>query len=225
MDQRARVVEDDLKGILRTRMALADKIDLLEQLVQDTVRGTRIAALETIDLARGKAVDFIECSARVLDPSVHAARRPWVMVGSAVAIGFLAGWIGQQRRRSGVYSYYPPKAHGAEVMRSQRQERLPSGVYPFYPARQEEPVDRPSNAQDRGQRRNRPWEGFAEARRQLCMLWDGLTKEWTDERTRLHNTALHMGRSFIRDLARIVGEGLIEQLDRSGSRRPGCRKS
>ena len=136
MDQRAHDVEEDLKNILHTRMVLADKIQLLEQRVADIVHGTKAAALGALDLAKSKAVDFIESASHNLNPSLQAGRRPWIMVGSAVVVGFLAGLLEQRRRTSGVYPYYPPEAAGAPVMPSSErgQAEIPSGVYPFYSA-------------------------------------------------------------------------------------------
>ena len=144
MDQRAHDVEEDLKNILHTRLALTQKIQLLEKRVEDTVQGTKAAALATLDFARNKAVDFVESATYHMNPSVQANRRPWIMVGGAIAVGFVAGLIEQRRRASGVYPYYPPKAAGADVMPSQaREAEVPRGVYPFYSAQDQVSIQRP----------------------------------------------------------------------------------
>ena len=221
MDQRANAVEEDLRNILNTRMALADKIQTLEQRIDDTVRGTKAAAMDAIDLARDKAAAWVESASRQLDPSVQAERRPWVLVGSAVAIGFLAGWVGHQRPKAGVYPYYSSEAKAADVMPSQGAEPLPSGVYPFYsshqnPSSSNRMSDRPATPE--GGERNQP--GDSRALDQFDELWDELTGELTRERQRLQGAVLQVGRSFILDLVRIAGQTLLDQLaaPRSGSR-------
>ena len=49
MDQRTHDVEEDLKNILHTRLALSDKIDRLERHVEETVEATKTAALDALD--------------------------------------------------------------------------------------------------------------------------------------------------------------------------------
>ncbi|HZH48688.1 MAG TPA: hypothetical protein VFD86_02870 [Nitrospira sp.] len=211
MDQRAHDVEEDLKNILHTRMVLADKIQLLEQRVADIVHGTKAAALGALDLAKSKAVDFIESASHNLNPSLQAGRRPWIMVGSAVAVGFLAGLLEQRRRTSGVYPYYPPEAAGAPVMPSSErgQAEIPSGVYPFYSAQEGQPSRRRSVRFERP--RTDVWSP-------LFALWGELADELTQERTRLQRAVLHAGRSFIHDVACIAGQSLLDQLDPSRTR-------
>ena len=51
MDQRAHDVEEDLKNILQTRLALADKIQTLERRVQETVQTSKTVALDALDQA------------------------------------------------------------------------------------------------------------------------------------------------------------------------------
>ena len=215
MDQRTHDVEEDVKNILQTRLALADKIQKLERHVEVTVESTKMAALEALDLARNRAAGFIESTTSRLNPTVQAGRRPWIMVGSAIAVGFFAGMI-EQRRRSGVYRYYPPAAHGADVMPEDGTSHEPSGVYPFYG--HEEP-------RSHGRRRwlsaesPRPQGALAEVWKPLQSLWEELATGFNQERDRLRNTALYVGRSFIQDIVRIAGESLLDQLNRPvGSR-------
>src|SRR5262249_60820942 len=82
---------------------------------------------------------FIERTTHRLNPSVQARRRPWLMVGSVIALGFFAGLIEQRRRSSGVYRYYPPEADGADVMPDDGRSHEPRGVYPFYGREQARP--------------------------------------------------------------------------------------
>jgi ElaB/YqjD/DUF883 family membrane-anchored ribosome-binding protein len=218
MDQRAHAVEEDVKHILRTRLALADKLDTLERRVEATVESTKMAAFDALDLARNKAAGFIESTTHHLNPSVQAGRRPWMMVGSAIAIGFFAGLLEQRRRASGVYRYYPPAAEGADVMPDDGRSREESGVYPFYgrqKARRRTSRmhfdDRPGRSQPETAQTVIP-----DILEPLRSLWDELRTEVAQERDRLQNTVLQTGRTFIQDLVRIAGQSLLDQLSRSG---------
>jgi ElaB/YqjD/DUF883 family membrane-anchored ribosome-binding protein len=215
MDQRAHDVEKDLRNILQTRLALADKIDELGRQVEATVESTKMAALDALDLARDKAAGFIESTTHHLNPSVQAGRRPWIMVGSAIAVGFFAGLIQQQRRASGVYRYYPQAADGADVMPEDGQSHEPRGVYPYY-GREEAPPRATRFRFDDRLERETARAVVPEILKPVQALWNDLKAEVLHERDRLQNTVLHTGRSFIQDLVRIAGQSLLDQLSRSG---------
>jgi ElaB/YqjD/DUF883 family membrane-anchored ribosome-binding protein len=227
MDQRANDVEEDVKNILQTRLALADKIETLERQVEATVESTKAAALDALDLARDKAAGFIERTTHHLNPSLQAGRRPWIMVSSAIAVGFFAGLIQQRRRASGVYRYYPPDADGADVMPEDGESHEPRGIYPFYG--REKIYGREKTRPYAGRRRfDEPSEGprshsaipaMSDVWKPLRALWDDLTTEVAQERDRLQNSVIHAGRSFIQDLVRIAGQSLIDQLSQSGGSR------
>ena len=224
MDQRAHDVEEDVKHILQTRLALEDKLDALERRVEATVESTKMAALDALDLARNKAAGFIESTSHQLNPAVQAGRRPWIMVGSAIALGLFAGLI-EQRRRSGVYRYYPASADGADVMPEDGGSQEPSGVYPFYG--REAPRPQGSRRGRGHQPEQHPSQmAMPEFLQPLQSLWDELRAEVIQERDRLQNAVLQTGRTFIHDLIRIAGQSLLDQLTRSGSRdsRQGQRR-
>jgi hypothetical protein len=215
MDQRVHDVEEDLRNILQTRLALADKIQTLERRVGETVETTKTAALDALDMARNRAADFIESTTHRLNPSIQAGRRPWIMIGSAIALGFCAGLIEQRRRKSGVYRYYPSDAEGADVEPERGSPDLPSGVYPFYgrePARSNKGARRAPRIEDGSRARGTT----SEILKPLRTFWDELADEWAQERNRLLNTALQTGRSFIQDVVRIAGQSLLDQLSRPG---------
>ena len=223
MDKRTHDVEEDLKHILHTRMSLDHKMDLLEKRVEETVQGTKAVALAALDFAKIKAADFIESAAYHMNPTVQAARRRWMIVGGAVAVGLIAGLIEQRRRRGGVYPYYPPQAEGADVMPSPGREQtdVPRGVYPSYTGQEQLPAPRSFGLSDRPRRRMQPsprssgWT--SEVWRPLFSLWEELAGELTQERLRLQGAVLFAGRSFVRDVARIAGQALLDQLNRPGS--------
>jgi ElaB/YqjD/DUF883 family membrane-anchored ribosome-binding protein len=228
MDQRAHAVEEDLKNILQTRLALADKIATLERHVEATVESTKTAALDALDLARNRAAGFIESTTNQLNPAVQGARRPWMMVGSAVAIGLFAGLIEQRRRASRVYPYYPPAADAADVMPEDGRSHEPPGVYPYYGREEARPLRSRRRSGDAEAGPPQPQGALAELWKPLQTLWDELKEEAGQERERIQNTMLLAGRSFIQDLMRIAGQSLLDQLGRStgseisrqGQRRP-----
>ena len=214
MDQRAHDVEEDVKSILQTRLALADKIEALERQVEVTVESTKAAALDALDLARNRAAGFIERTTQHLNPSVQVGRRPWVMVGGAIALGFFAGLIEQRRRNSGVYRYYPSDADGADVMPEDGQSREPRGVYPFYGREEAQP--RAGHREFVETRERRSEAETSDLWKPFRSLWDDLTAEVVQERDRLQDAALLAGRSFIQDVVRMAGQSLLDQLSRSG---------
>ena len=217
MDQRAHDVEEDVRNILKTRLALADKIQTLERHVEATVESTKAAALDALDLARNKAAGVIESTTHQLNPSVQAGRRPWIMVGTAVAVGFFAGLIEHRRRASGVYHYYPEEADAADVMPEDGQSHERGGVYPFYGREKARPY---AGVFDDQSGRPRSGAEASNAWKPLRTLWDDLTREVLQERDRLQNAVLCAGRSFIQDLVRIAGESLLDQLTRSDGSAP-----
>ena len=220
MDQRAHDVEEDVKHILQIRLALADKIDTLERQMEATVESTKAAALDVLDLARDKAAGFIDYTTEQLNPSVQARRRPWIMVGSALALGFFAGMLERRQRDSRIYRYYPPEAGAADVMPEDGRSHEPRGVYPFY-GREEA---RPSAGDKRSNlpvERSRPQPAMSERWKPLRTLWEEIADDVVRERDKLRNTVLLAGRSFIQDIVQMAGQSLLDQLGRSGESQPG----
>lgn len=137
------------------------------------------------------------------------------MIGSAIALGLFAGLI-EQRRRSGVYRYYPESADGADVMPEDGGSQEPSGVYPFYG--REAPRPQGNRRVRDNQREQHPSQtAMPEFLQPLQSLWDELRAEVIQERDRLQSAVLQTGRAFIHDFVRIAGQSLLDQLTRSGS--------
>ncbi|BFU94933.1 MAG: protein of unknown function [Nitrospira sp.] len=84
-----------MKNIQRTRIALDEKIHLLEHQVEHRVRETRDAVLEIIDRTIPSAF------------SRAAGERPLVLAGGVVVLALLAGWIDRRHRNGGVYPFFP----------------------------------------------------------------------------------------------------------------------
>lgn len=215
MDQREHDIEEDLKSILHTRMALMDKLQSLEQRVEGTVRGTKETAMDTIEAAKHKALQWVTSTTGQLTSYEMLRRRPPIVAGGIVAMGLLAAWMIQRKQygRSGVYPYFPPQTKGADVL---PQEERP-GVYPYYT-----PQARGAKALPQGEdSRQRSGESHATSlSRQVSEFLDGLKGEVTHERTRLQQAALQIGRSFARDMVHIAGQSLVSLMNHlsTGSR-------
>lgn len=240
MDQREHDVEEDLKNILRTRMALAEKVQSLEQRVQDTVRCTRETAMDTLDGAKKMATQWMTSPTSRLGSFEMLRRRPPIIAGGVMAMGLLAIWITQRKQhgRSGVYPYYPPQAEGADVLL--HEER--SGVYPSHTPRAEgaEALSQDDGSRQRSTesystysrqpnpngetKRNETGETRSSSLpRQVSEFLYGLKGEVAHERARLQQAALQIGRSFARDMVHIVGQSLVSLMDHlsTGSRGQG----
>jgi membrane protein len=79
----------------------------------------------------------MQVTKEALDPSVHAARHPWVFVGGALVLGYAVGTVARRdwRLTTGVVPYYLPSAKGAAVIPTNgapSSELRDSGVYPFH---------------------------------------------------------------------------------------------
>jgi hypothetical protein len=191
-------VEEDLKGLLHTRQSLTDKLQRLERRVEEDVVDTKNAAYDIIDHVKNTAMGLLPA---------QGSRRSWIMVGVPMAIGLLAGWMKRRRRNGGVYPYYPPKAHGAEIMPDE-PVRHREGVYPFYKedTRATEPT---GSSQEVRQKRGGSLLESASS------LWRDLTEEFGKEGERLQKAALMTGRSFTHDLAKIALRSLIDAFNQA----------
>lgn len=228
MDQREHDVEEDLKDIVRTRMALADKIQSLEQCIENTVRDTRETAMNTMETAKHKAMDWMTSGTGRLNSIELLGPRPPIIAGAVIAIGLMTIWMTQRRhpRRSGVYPYYP-HAEGTDVMSQDRR----SGVYPYFPPRAEaadvmpQAAERPQGSGEPQSTHERQSHPNHETKRngseqhsssfpqQLSEILHGVKAELLQERVRLQQAALQIGRSYVRDMIHIAGQSLVSFMD------------
>ncbi|MBD0315239.1 MAG: YihY/virulence factor BrkB family protein [Nitrospiraceae bacterium] len=91
--QRTTDIEDDLRQILVTRVALSEKIGLLEQRVDETVVRTKMAAHDVMVQVKDTGARVVHLTAAQFKPAVLAAQRPWLLVGMVVSAGLVAGWL------------------------------------------------------------------------------------------------------------------------------------
>jgi hypothetical protein len=177
-------LEEDLKGLLATRQALAEKLRLLERRVEEKVVGPKYVALDLIDQMKNMASDLLETPIRRISPSVRVPRKSLMTVGMSVAIGLLAGWITQRRRSGTLAADYLPRSNGASPVSAQADPR----------------IDFPHEQAGNGAL--------------VPSLWDNIVGELGQEGARLQKAALMTGRSFLHDLVRIAVQSLINAFDR-----------
>jgi hypothetical protein len=139
MDHTDDRIEQDIKNILKTRVAISDKLEMLEQRVEEKMERSRVAVKDLVDHTAEVVEGMMDKTKRTLDPLHQFNQRPWLMLGGAVLLGYIAGLVEAKMRSTGVYPYYTPDAEGARVMPpGSREERgaPEEGVYPYYPTRE-----------------------------------------------------------------------------------------
>jgi len=88
--------------MLETRTALSDKLEALQEQVLSTVEGTtksvtdtvqtvQDAVQDTVSTVSETVQDTVETVKSTFDVSEHVQKHPWLMVGGAVALGYLGG--------------------------------------------------------------------------------------------------------------------------------------
>lgn len=92
-------IEEDLRRILVTRVALTDKIGMLERRVDETIERTKMAARDVIVQVQNTSAKAIHLTAARVKPVVHAAQRPWLLVGVVMSAGLVAGYIYKRNAR------------------------------------------------------------------------------------------------------------------------------
>ena len=107
MDQRSNSVSQDMRDISQTRAAMAEKLEQLEERMQETVHDAKSTVLDIVDHVKDtaesfvdRAEEFVEQTKQQFDPSYQVTQRPLLMLGSAIAVGYLLGVI-ESRQSSG----------------------------------------------------------------------------------------------------------------------------
>jgi ElaB/YqjD/DUF883 family membrane-anchored ribosome-binding protein len=115
MDRR----EDDLRqDIEDTRAAMTEKIELIEERVQETIAGAKSTVesamqgfkqvQETVEQAKSTSDSIIESVKGTVDETIERAKRtseliaqvhqnPWIMFGSALLVGYILGSLGRNK--------------------------------------------------------------------------------------------------------------------------------
>jgi ElaB/YqjD/DUF883 family membrane-anchored ribosome-binding protein len=72
-----------------TRTSLSEKLETLEQRVVDTMQGATNAVADTVE----NVTDAVQTVKDVFDLPRQVKRHPWGMVGGAIALGYLGGYL------------------------------------------------------------------------------------------------------------------------------------
>lgn len=133
MDKGTDRIAKDVKDIVETRNAIADKLEKLEHRFASAVEEAKTMAEDFADRTQSAIEDTMDTVKEATDPSRLVSQHPWVMVSGAILMGFAAGRLLKQDR-NGVIPYYPPGSHAANVMPPSGSDTTSrEGVYPFYP--------------------------------------------------------------------------------------------
>ena len=189
MDQRTSTLDQDLKDIVDTRVAIAEKLELLEQRIKDTAEGATMKFSRMLDETTQSVNQMVDKTKAALDPIHKVDEYPWLMLGGALCVGYAIGLLESRTRsqRSGVYPYYPSGAHASRVMPEvARQEGTAAdqadGVYDYYPT-----GPRSQKSQETDHR---------------TTVWDSMSREFSQEAEQAKTVLLQVGRSLMLELAR-----------------------
>ncbi len=188
MDQRTGALDQDLKDILQTRLAIAHKLDALEQRVQHHAEDATMQLTRMLDQTTKHVNDLFDHTTSVINPSRQIQAHPWLMVGGAVCAGYALGLFERSTRhqRNGIYPYYPAGAKASPVMPSSSQRGArstqPDGIYDYYP----------SDSSHRRETRNRNDH----------TLWHRLSQDFGPETEEAKQMVMQLGRGLFVELAR-----------------------
>jgi hypothetical protein len=90
MDNEAEVTLEQME---ETRGALSEKLETLGQQVVDTVQGATTAVAETVENVKDAVHDTVETVKDTFDLHLQVKRHPWGMLGGALALGWLGGYL------------------------------------------------------------------------------------------------------------------------------------
>jgi hypothetical protein len=118
MDQRTSAIDQDLKHIVQTRIAIAEKLRLLEQRITHQAEDVTMTCSQMVNRTTTNLHQLMDKTKSAMTPSPQVAEHPWLLLGGALCAGYAIGLIerGTRHARNGVYPYYPPGARGSRVM-------------------------------------------------------------------------------------------------------------
>jgi ElaB/YqjD/DUF883 family membrane-anchored ribosome-binding protein len=209
MDKGADCIAQDIKDIVQTRIAIAEKLGAIEQHVGSTMQHARTTMTQVADKTTSSVHDTLKATKEAFDPRVHVTRHPWVFVGGTMVLGYAVGALYRRGWRiDGVVPYYPRGAKGAAVMPtsgSPSTEQQDPGVYPFYPHRE---ADNASKEQGRSDR---------------FTLWTELERVLQDELGVVRSGFVRFGRGLLHEMLRQAVPALVQVI--AGNRRERTSRS
>jgi len=198
MDKDADRIAQDIKDIVQTRIAIAEKLGAIEEHVGSTMQHARTRLTQVADNMTSSVHETLKATKEAFDPRVHVARHPWVFVGGTLVLGYAIGALYRRGWRiEGVVPHYPRGAKGAAVMPergSSSSERQESGVYPPYPPRE---ADNASEEQGRSDR---------------LTLWTELERVLQDELGVVRSGFVRFGRGILHEMLRQALPALVQTI-------------
>ncbi len=186
MDQKTTAIDQDVKDIIGTRVAIAEKLELLEQRIIDTAEGATMKFSRMLEETNETVNQVVDKTKAALDPVQKVDEYPWLMLGGAICVGFAIGLMDSRSRseRSGVYPYYPARARASRVMPESAREtgattdQQAQGVYDYYPT------------------------GPQSQNTHRTSLWSSMSREFGQEAEEAKAVLLEAGRSLLTELVR-----------------------
>mgnify|MGYP001157464717 CR=1 FL=1 len=133
MDKGMDRIAEDVKDIVETRTAIADKLEKLEHRFTSTVQEAKTMAEDFAGRTQSVIEDTMGSVKEATDPGRLVSNHPWAIVSGAVIVGFAVGRLFKEGE-NGVVPYYPPGSQAANVMPPSGADTTGrEGVYPFYP--------------------------------------------------------------------------------------------
>ena len=80
MDQRTTTIDQDLKDIVDTRVAISEKLELLEQRIRDTAEGATMKFSRMLDETTQTVNEMVDKTKAALDPIQKVDEYPWLML-------------------------------------------------------------------------------------------------------------------------------------------------
>ena len=188
MDKGDQRIAQDMKEIVETRVAIAEKLGAIEQHVGATMQQARTVITELGDKTTSSMRETMQVTKKILDPTIQVTRHPWVFVGGAVVLGYGVGALYRRgwRINAGMVSHYP--------LGTSAPERRNSGGYPFYPHSEAD------------------YEGGGQNWTNRSTIWAGVERGLQDELGVARKGFIRFGRTLLREMVRQTVPVLIQIL-------------
>ncbi|MFO0773755.1 MAG: hypothetical protein U0172_03710 [Nitrospiraceae bacterium] len=98
MDYAARVAED-VKDIVATRNAIADKLGQIEQRLTETIVDAKETANHFVERTQDTLSGAVDSVKALSAPAQAAAKNPWMMLAGSIALGYAVGVALRPARR------------------------------------------------------------------------------------------------------------------------------
>jgi ElaB/YqjD/DUF883 family membrane-anchored ribosome-binding protein len=206
MDKDAESITQDITAIVQTREAIAEKLGAIEQHVGTTMEHARTTMTQLADKTTLSMRETIQTTKEALDPYVHAARHPWVLVGGALVFGYAIGILYHRgwRVTTGIAPYYAAGAKRTGITPASdsrpSSERRESGVDLFV-----------SDRETDNKRKN---HGQAER----LTVWGELEQTLKEELDVVRNDFIRFARGFLREIVRRAVPAFVQIVAGSSQR-------